>query len=143
MAEVDLYNLQRFVDAQDPIYDRVTAELRTGKKESHWVWFIFPQYKGLGSSPTSRKFAISSREEAVTYLKHPVLGPRLRDCSRIVTLLSGRSAEEIFGSTDCLKFHSCMTLFYLVSDDNDIFKSAIDKYFGGELDRYTWDKLCG
>lgn len=141
MAEIDQYNLQRFIDAQDPIFDRVTAELRMGKKESHWMWFIFPQLKGLGSSPMATKFAISSREEATKYLNHPVLGPRLRDCSRMVTL-SDRSAEEIFGSTDCLKFQSSMTLFHLVSDGENIFQNAIDKYFSGELDRNTWGKLC-
>jgi uncharacterized protein (DUF1810 family) len=143
MAEVDPYNLQRFVDAQDAIYERVTGELKNGKKESHWMWFVFPQFEGLGSSPLARKFAISSREEAIQYLKHPILGSRLRDCSRIVTLLSGRSAEDIFGSTDCLKFRSCMTLFHVASDGEEPFRNAIDKYFNGEMDLYTCDKLCG
>jgi uncharacterized protein (DUF1810 family) len=105
------------------------------------MWFIFPQIEGLGHSETARKFAISSREEAEAYLKHPVLGPRLRNCSRLVTLLEGRSAHQIFGSPDNLKFHSSMTLFASVASDNVVFKDALQKYFGGELDSLTLQKL--
>jgi uncharacterized protein (DUF1810 family) len=141
VSDVDRYDLQRFVVAQDPIYDRVIAELGRGKKTSHWMWFIFPQIEGLGSSPMSTKFAISSRGEASEYLNHPILGRRLRECSRIVSDLSGRSSEELFGSIDSLKFHSCMTLFHLVSSADDVFKRAIEKYFDGQLDLYTDRKL--
>ena len=141
MAEVDRYDLQRFVEAQASIYRRVTAELRRGEKQTHWMWFIFPQISGLGFSPTSRRFAISSRAEAIEYLDHPVLGPRLRDCSRIVVRLTGRSADDIFGSLDARKFQSCMTLFCLAAEDAGIFKAAIDKYFNGELDPYTEERL--
>src|SRR2546425_8541472 len=107
----DPYNLQRFVDAQEPFYEEVCRELREGYKRSHWMWFIFPQIKGLGHSPMANKFAISSLQEAEAYLNHPILGPRLRECSRLVTLLEGRSIDQIFGSTDSLKFRSSMTLF--------------------------------
>ena len=93
----DPYNLRRFVDAQDPVYERVRAELRNGQKESHWMWFIFPQIAGLGSSPMAIKFAIASRAEAQAYLAHPVLGPRLRECTRLVTDVQGRSIEHILG----------------------------------------------
>jgi len=137
----DPHNLKRFVDAQNPVFEQVCAELRQGYKTSHWMWFIFPQIEGLGHSETARKFAISSREEAEAYLKHPVLGPRLRNCSRLVTLLEGRSAHQIFGSPDNLKFHSSMTLFASVASDNVVFKDALQKYFGGELDSLTLQKL--
>ena len=137
----DPHNQKRFVDAQNPVFEQVCAVLRQGYKTSHWMWFIFPQIEGLGHSETARKFAISSREEAEAYLKHPVLGPRLRNCSRLVTLLEGRSAHQIFGSPDNLKFHSSMTLFASVASDNVVFKDALQKYFGGELDSLTLQKL--
>lgn len=107
----DPYRLERFVEAQDPIYNDVCSELRTGCKIGHWMWFIFPQIKGLGNSGTSRKFAISSLEEAEAYLKHPILGSRLRECAELVNLVEGRSVDEIFGYPDRLKFRSSMTLF--------------------------------
>ena len=107
----DPYDLQRFVDAQDPAFEQVCAELHAGRKRSHWMWFIFPQLKGLGHSETARKFAISSRQEAEAYLQHPILGPRLRRCTQLVTEVEGRSIEQIFGYPDDLKFHSSMTLF--------------------------------
>ncbi|MEO8408514.1 MAG: DUF1810 domain-containing protein, partial [Oxalobacteraceae bacterium] len=107
----DSYNLQRFVDAQTPVYDTVCAELRAGRKRSHWMWFIFPQIEGLGSSAMARKFAIASVEEAQAYLAHPVLGPRLRQCSRFVADLDGRAIDAIFGYPDDMKFQSSMTLF--------------------------------
>ena len=107
----DRYDLQRFVDAQNPVIERVLAELRTGRKRSHWMWFVFPQIAGLGNSEMNRRYAIASRDEAAAYLKHPVLGPRLRDCTRLVNLVQGSTAHQIFGSPDDMKFCSSMTLF--------------------------------
>ena len=107
----DPYDLRRFVDAQQAVYETVCRELRQGRKQSHWMWFIFPQIKGLGHSAMAQKFAISSREEAKAYLAHPILGPRLRECSRIVADLEGKSVEDIFGYPDDMKFRSSMTLF--------------------------------
>jgi uncharacterized protein (DUF1810 family) len=137
----DPYNLQRFVDAQKPVFEQVCSELREGCKKSHWMWFIFPQIKGLGHSETARTFAISSREEAQAYLNHPILGPRLRECSRLVTLVEGRSARQIFGSIDALKFRSSMTMFASVTSDNGVFTEALQKYFGGDVDSLTVEKL--
>ena len=137
----DPYNLERFVCAQDVIYPQVLSELRAGYKTSHWMWFIFPQIRGLGRSPVSIEYAISSREEAAAYLQHPVLGPRLNECTRLVLEVKGRSAEEIFGSPDDMKFRSSMTLFAQVSPDDDIFTRALQQYFGGALDRLTVDRL--
>ena len=133
----DPYDLQRFVDAQDPVYQRVCAELRNGRKDTHWMWFIFPQIRGLGSSSTAAAFAIESREEAEAYLAHPVLGPRLRECTGLVNQVEGRSAEQIFGYPDVLKFRSSMTLFASAASDNQIFQDALEKYFGGEPDPRT------
>ena len=142
MAENDdHYNLQRFVDAQSPVFEDVCLELQEGRKSGHWMWFVFPQIEGLGSSPLARKFAISSREEAEAYLNHPILGPRLRHCTRLVTLVEGRSIDQIFGDPDDLKFHSSMTLFANATSDNQVFRGALDKYFGGELDRLTLERL--
>lgn len=135
------YNLERFVDAQDSVYGQVCAELRKGEKRGHWMWFIFPQIKGLGYSPTAIRFAISSRDEAVAYLEHPILGPRLRECSRLATAVEGRSISQIFGYPDELKFRSSMTLFAHVTTDNQVFLDALQKYFGGEFDRATLDRL--
>jgi len=137
----DPYDLQRFVDAQEPVLEQARAELRDGAKKSHWMWFIFPQIRGLGHSDTARRFAISSRQEAEAYLRHPTLGPRLRECSRLATLVQGRSALQIFGPTDELKFRSCMTLFAQVTADNAVFAAALRKYFGGEPDPLTLDML--
>jgi uncharacterized protein (DUF1810 family) len=131
------YNLRRFVDAQQAVYETVCRELRQGRKESHWMWFIFPQIKGLGHSEMARKFAISSRDEAKAYLAHPVLGPRLRECSRIVADLEGKSVEDIFGYPDDMKFRSSMTLFAQTAKDNEIFTRCLEKYFQGEPDRLT------
>ena len=105
------------------------------------MWFIFPQIEGLGYSPLARKFAISSREEAEAYLNHPILGPRLRHCTRLTTLLEGRSIDQIFAGPDDLKFHSSMTLFANATSDNQVFREALHKYFGGELDRLTVERL--
>lgn len=135
----DPYNLRRFVDAQQAVYEAVCRELRQGRKQSHWMWFVFPQIKGLGRSATAQRFAISSREEAEAYLAHPILGPRLRECSRIVADLEGRSVEDIFGYPDDMKFRSSMTLFAHAAADKDkeIFQRCLEKYFGGEADPAT------
>jgi uncharacterized protein (DUF1810 family) len=135
------YNLQRFVDAQTPMFEQVRAELRQGRKETHWMWFIFPQIKGLGSSPTAIEFSISSLQEADAYLKHPVLGPRLRECTRLVNQIEGRSVPQIFGYPDDLKFRSSMTLFANTTCENQIFKDALKKYFAGEPDQLTIERL--
>ena len=137
----DTFNLQRFVDAQNPVYEQACSELRSGRKQSHWMWFIFPQIKGLGRSHLADKFAIASRAEAQAYLEHPVLGPRLRACSQLVTLTDGKTIRQIFGSLDDLKFHSSMTLFARVATDHQIFDDALNKYFDGEPDRLTLLRL--
>jgi uncharacterized protein (DUF1810 family) len=136
-AASDPYNLQRFVDAQSGVYAEARSELQAGQKRSHWMWFIFPQIRGLGSSPTAQKFAISSREEAAAYLAHPVLGPNLRECVALVNALEGRSISGIFASPDDLKFHSCVTLFVNVTAENAVFTAALEKYFSGKLDQAT------
>lgn len=139
----DHYNLQRFLNAQDRVYDTVLEELRAGRKASHWIWFIFPQIAGLGRSGTAQQFAIGSLDEAKAYLQHPVLGPRLRECTQLVLLdVNGRSAEEIFGYPDHLKFRSCMTLFVTATTDNKLFKDALLKYFHGKPDQLTLDILA-
>jgi uncharacterized protein (DUF1810 family) len=137
----DRYGLQRFVDAQAAVFEQVCSELREGRKRSHWMWFIFPQIKGLGSSPMAVRFAISSLAEARAYLDHAVLGPRLRECCEIVVGVAGRSVDEIFGYPDDLKFHSSMTLFAKAAVENRVFLDALEKYFGGELDRATVERL--
>ncbi|MGB8276513.1 MAG: DUF1810 domain-containing protein [Methylovirgula sp.] len=137
----DPFDLQRFVDAQAPIFAQVCAELREGRKRTHWMWFVFPQIAGLGVSEMARRFAISSRAEAAAYLEHPILGPRLKECTSLVNRVEGRTAREIFGSPDDMKFHSSMTLFATVAPDNDVFKEALRKYFGGVGDRLTLERL--
>ena len=137
----DRFDLQRFVEAQAPIYSKVCEELRAGRKESHWMWFIFPQIAGLGQSPTSVKFAISSLDEALAYLAHPVLGPRLLECSRLALEVEGRTARQIFGVVDELKFRSSMTLFAGAAREPAVFRQCLDKYFGGAPDRATLAKL--
>jgi len=119
------FDLERFVQAQDPVYDSVCAELRNGWKVGHWMWFIFPQLRGLGSSEMSNRFGISSTEEAEAYLKHPVLGPRLRECTGLVNLVDRRSIHQIFGYPDELKFKSSMSLFASVAPDDPVFKEAL------------------
>lgn len=141
MADGDPYNLQRFLDAQNPVYEQVCSELRAGRKRSHWMWFIFPQIRGLGHSPTAAHFAISSIEEAQAYLAHPVVGPRLRACTGFVNALQDSSIEQIFGYPDHLKFRSSMTLFAHATQENQIFKDALDKYFGGAGDPLTLERL--
>lgn len=137
----DVFNLQRFTDAQADIYQRVVAELRSGMKRSHWMWFVFPQIAGLGSSTTAIHYAISSLTEAEAYLAHPVLGPRLRECTQLVNEIDGRSIDDIFGYPDDLKFRSSMTLFSSASADNQIFLDALEKYFNGEMDELTLQRL--
>jgi len=135
-AVSDPYQLHRFLEAQDPVYDRVCAELRAGHKRTHWMWYVFPQLRGLGRSQMAEHFGIGSKEEAAAYLAHPVLGARLRECTQLVNEVQGRSATQIFGSPDDLKFRSSMTLFSMVSDD-PVFAAALEKYFGGEPDPLT------
>jgi uncharacterized protein (DUF1810 family) len=137
----DPYNLQRFVDAQDPVYEQVCEELRAGEKVGHWIWFIFPQLRGLGHSHMATAYGISSREEAEAYLKHPVLGPRLTECTQLVNLVEGRSINRIFGTPDDIKFRSSMSLFASVTSENQIFRDALQKYFGGKLDPLTVQRL--
>jgi uncharacterized protein (DUF1810 family) len=138
----DSYDLERFVQAQDAggTYGRAVEELRRGYKASHWMWFVFPQIAGLGQSPTSRRYAISSLAEAKAYLEHPVLGPRLRECAGLVAQVQGRSAEQIFGGIDAQKLHSSMTLFLRAAPDETLFQQVLDQYFGGRADSAT-DRL--
>jgi uncharacterized protein (DUF1810 family) len=134
--------LQRFVEAQAGVYEQACAELRAGRKRSHWMWFVFPQIRGLGSSPMAVKYAISGREEARAYLEHDVLGPRLRECTGIVVALQGKTVEEIFGYPDDLKFHSSMTLFAEMEGSSEgVFHEALKKYFGGKMDQATLERL--
>ncbi|RON38303.1 DUF1810 domain-containing protein [Pseudomonas brassicacearum] len=133
----DSFNLQRFIQAQDPVFKRVQAELNAGHKRSHWMWFIFPQLSGLGGSEMSRHFAIRSKEEAAAYLNHPLLGSRLRTCTQLVLNIENSSIAAIFGHPDNLKFHSSMTLFAQVAGANSVFHQALDQYFHGILDDWT------
>jgi uncharacterized protein (DUF1810 family) len=135
------YDLSRFVTAQSRVYDQVTRELRDGRKRSHWIWFIFPQIAGLGHSETAQFYAISSRSEAAAYVAHPVLGPRLRECTQLVTAVEGRSIEEIMGYPDDLKFRSSMTLFAHATTENSDFLAALNKYFDGKEDELTVRRL--
>lgn len=136
----DPFDLNRFVEAQEPVIDRVRAELRAGRKQSHWMWFIFPQIAGLGSSPMSVKYAISGLDEAHAYLDHAALGPRLIECTKLVAV-SGRSVSEIFGWPDDMKFKSSMTLFARAGEEAGVFAHAIDRHFAGEMDAQTLAKL--
>jgi len=138
------FDLERFVEAQRAVYERVCAELAGGLKRSHWMWFIFPQLEGLGSSSTARRYAISSLEEARTYLAHPLLGERLRHCTQLVNAVRDRTLEEIFGYPDHLKFRSCMTLFAHAADETEpdsVFRAALHKYCAGEGDPPTETRL--
>jgi uncharacterized protein (DUF1810 family) len=137
----DTYNLQRFVDAQNPVFAQVCSELRAGQKTSHWMWFIFPQITGLGSSSVARKYAISSLDEAKAYLNHPVLGSRIKECTRLVLSIEGRTVGEIFGTPDDLKFRSSLTLFARAEPAEQAFQDALRKYFGGEEDSLTVARL--
>jgi uncharacterized protein (DUF1810 family) len=139
----DRFDLRRFVEAQDRggTYDQALRELRAGRKTSHWMWFVFPQIAGLGSSPTARRYAIGSLEEARAYLAHPVLGPRLRDAATSLTQLRTRSAEEVLGSIDAMKLRSSMTLFARATPDEPLFAEVLDRYFGGVADDATDARL--
>lgn len=137
----DAYRLQRFILAQNAIYDSVLAELRAGRKRTHWMWFIFPQITGLGHSAMAREYALASLEEAQAYLRHPVLGARLRQCSDLVAQVSNASAEDIFGYPDHMKFHSSMTLFARATEDNQVFTECLRKYFDGKEDSLTLAQL--
>jgi uncharacterized protein (DUF1810 family) len=135
------FDLNRFVRAQENDYPRALAEIRSGRKRSHWMWYIFPQLDGLGSSSTAKFYAIKSLDEARAYLDHPVLGPRLRECAAAVVGVEGRSAAQIFGSPDDLKLRSCATLFAIVSPPGSIFDRLLDKYYHGERDGKTLQLL--
>lgn len=135
------FDLERFVQAQEPVYATVLAELRAGHKRSHWMWFIFPQIAGLGRSEMAQRYAIASGDEAAAYLAHPVLGARLRECAGLVAKHEDLSAEEIFGHPDDLKFRSSMTLFADVAPDEAVFQDCIDKYFDGDPDDATLARL--
>jgi uncharacterized protein (DUF1810 family) len=137
MSRDDPFNLARFVHAQEYAYDTALEEIRGGRKRSHWMWFIFPQFAGLGHSPTATHYAIRSRDEAKAYLDHPVLGPRLAECAAAVLELEGVSAHDVFGYPDDLKLKSSMTLFALVSAQASVFREVLTKYFGGEPDEAT------
>jgi uncharacterized protein (DUF1810 family) len=143
MATEDPYDLQRFVAAQDAggTYDRATAELRRGRKTGHWMWFIFPQIAGLGYSPASRTYAITSLAEARAYLAHPVLGARLVECARILTRVSGRTAEQILGEVDALKLRSSVTLFMHAAPGEPVFRQVLDQYFDGVPDSATEQRI--
>ncbi len=143
MTTEDPYDLQRFVAAQDAggTYDHATAELRGGRKTGHWMWFVFPQIAGLGYSPASRTYAISSLEEARAYLAHPVLGARLTECAAILTGLPGRTAEQIFGEVDALKLRSSVTLFMHAAPGEPVFRQVLDQYFGGVPDPATEQRI--
>ena len=145
MPHTDPYNLQRFLDAQESTYDNARAELAAGQKRSHWMWFIFPQIRGLGSSPMAQRFAISDLHEAKAFLEHPTLGTRLRECTSLVNGLSGRTLEDIFGYPDDLKFHSSMTLFAEAaagfSAHNHVFTEALARHFHNQPDQATLSRL--
>jgi uncharacterized protein (DUF1810 family) len=130
-------DLQRFVQAQEARIDDAMAELRAGRKRTHWMWFVFPQLRGLGHSQMAWHFGLQSRDEAAAFLAHPLLGPRLRECVVLVLAVDGRSAHDILGSPDDLKLRSCLTLFRAVDEPNGVFARALDKYYDGEPDPAT------
>ena len=130
-------DLGRFVAAQDPVYEQVRAELASGKKLSHWMWFIFPQLRGLGSSAMAMRYALVSRAEASAYWRHPLLGPRLRECSELVLAIRGKSALEIFGQPDDMKLRSCMTLFANSVEGEPLFQQVLARYYAGRQDEKT------
>jgi uncharacterized protein (DUF1810 family) len=135
--------LDRFLHGQDDVYERVLRELRRGRKTDHWMWFIFPQVAGLGSSEMSRYYAISSLDEARAYLAHPVLGGRLRECAELVLAIEGRTAEQVFGGIDALKLCSSMTLFHRAAPDEAVFTRVLERFFGGVVDQATDRLLAG
>jgi uncharacterized protein (DUF1810 family) len=137
------FDLDRFVSAQEDIYESALAEIRAGRKRTHWMWFVFPQLLGLGSSPISRQFAIRSAAEARAYLAHPVLGPRLLECCEALLRVNGGSANDIFGPPDDLKLRSCATLFASVSEPGSVFERVLARFFGGAHDERTEALLLG
>jgi uncharacterized protein (DUF1810 family) len=138
----DPFDLQRFLDAQQADYATACAELRAGRKRSHWIWYVFPQIEGLGASSMSQRYAIRSGDEARAYLEHPILGARLRECTALVERIQGGAIRDIFGSPDDAKFRSCMTLFAATAaEDGGLFQRAIDKWFAGEPDPFTIARL--
>lgn len=139
----DPFRLQRFVEAQAQVIPQVLAELRAGQKRSHWMWFVFPQLAGLGSSPMAQRYAITGRDEAAAYLAHPTLGPRLRQCTQLVNEVSGRTVEQIFGYPDDLKFRSSITLFAAIDPQEELFRTALRKYFAGKPDAATLKLMEG
>jgi uncharacterized protein (DUF1810 family) len=139
----DPFDLQRFVAAQDGVYRQACAELRGGRKRSHWMWFVFPQIAGLGFSPMAQFYALSSLDEARAVLAHPVLGPRLRECVELVNRIEGKSLFDIFGDPDAMKFRSSMTLFERAAPETPVFARALDKFCGGVRDPLTLEKLRG
>ena len=137
----DPFDLQRFVDAQEPVYADVLAELAAGAKTSHWMWFVFPQLKALGRSATAQRFGIAGLADAQAYARHPLLGARLRECTRAVLGVRDRSAVQIFGTIDAMKLRSSMTLFDRAAPDESLFRQAIDRYFEGHPDMLTLERL--
>jgi uncharacterized protein (DUF1810 family) len=142
-SATDPFELRRFVSAQSAIYPKVVEELRSGRKRGHWMWFVFPQLRGLGSSQMAARYGLSSLEEARAYLGHDLLGPRLHECTQLVNQVQGRSIIDIFGSPDDLKLCSSMTLFAHATDDNQDFVTLIDNYFYGQQDKLTLLRLGG
>ena len=136
-AAEDPFGLERFVPAQDGVHAQALAELRAGRKRTHWMWFVFPQLAGLGLSPTAQHYGIRSLDEAQAYLGHPLLGPRLRACAHALLDLHGRSAEAVFGYPDVLKLKSSMTLFAAVPEADAVFAAVLDRYYGGARDPRT------
>ena len=141
MMNEDRFNLERFVDAQQDVYEAVRSELRAGRKRGHWMWFIFPQIRGLGHSDTAEFYAISGLDEAVAYLEHPILDRRLRECTALANAIRSASAREVFGRPDDLKFRSSMTLFAHAAGDKAVFLQALEKYFESDFDPLTLQRL--
>ena len=137
MTDADPFDLERFVSAQSDVNERVRAELQRGRKQSHWMWFVFPQLAGLGFSPMAQRYAIASLAEARAYLAHTLLGARLRECTELVLAIDGKRAHDIFGAPDDLKFRSCLTLFAEAVPDEIVFNMALEKYFAGSKDPPT------
>jgi uncharacterized protein (DUF1810 family) len=137
----DPYDLQRFLDAQHPVYGRVRAELRAGTKSSHWMWYVFPQMKGLGYSATAQRYGMASLAEAAAYARHPVLGARLAECSELLLQIEGRTARQVLGSPDDLKLRSSMTLFERAAPEAGVFAQVLERYFAGSRDTATLDLL--
>jgi uncharacterized protein (DUF1810 family) len=137
----DPFDLQRFVTAQDGVYESALAELRKGRKQSHWMWFVFPQTAGLGRSPTAQHYAIRNLAEARAYLQHPVLGPRLKESARALFELGSTDADRVLGPVDALKLRSSMTLFARADPGEPVFRQVLDQYFGGEADPATESRI--